>query len=83
MFTFRMITKSDLIARFGSAAALAAAAGVTRQAVQTWRERIPVERCPAIARASQGKYTVHDLRPDVFGPACGEVPGLSASERAA
>jgi DNA-binding transcriptional regulator YdaS (Cro superfamily) len=39
-------------------------------------------RCLAIQAATEGAVTVHDLRPDIFGPAPGVVPdqGQTASE---
>jgi DNA-binding transcriptional regulator YdaS (Cro superfamily) len=73
-----MITKTILIRQLGSAAALAKAAQVTRQAVFQWPDKVPVERCRAIEAATEGKVTVHDLRPDIFGPAPGVPPELPA-----
>ena len=54
---------------FGSQAALAAAVGLTSaMAVSQWRKRgVPAKYCPAIERLTEGKVTVHDLRPDIFG----------------
>lgn len=50
--------------------ALAQRCGVTYQAVRKWeRGRVPAERCRAIEAATDGAVTVHDLRPDIFGPA--------------
>ena len=51
------------------------AGGISSQAVSQWTE-IPVLRCPAIAAGSGGRYTVHDLRPDFFGPAPGSPQHL-------
>lgn len=54
----------------GSQASLATAVGVTPQAVSNWvRTGVPVERCRAIETATARQVTVHDLRPDIFGPA--------------
>ncbi|MBK1699765.1 transcriptional regulator [Thiococcus pfennigii] len=48
---------------------LAGRCGVTYQAVRKWeRKRIPAERCRAVEEATGGAVTVHDLRPDIFGP---------------
>ena len=33
------------------------------------RNRVPPERCADIERATEGRVTRHDLRPDVFGAA--------------
>jgi len=70
----------------GSQEKLAAALGVTPMAVSQWRRRgVPAERCHAIAHASGGAVTVHDLRPDVFGPAPGvppELPPMPATSEA-
>jgi len=30
---------------------------------------VPVERAVEIERATNGEFSVHDLRPDIFGPA--------------
>ncbi len=44
---------------------------VTHTAINKWVKRgwPPAERCLAIERATGGKVTRYDLRPDVFGPA--------------
>lgn len=53
----------------GSRAKLARQLGVSGEAVRKWEiNRPPAERCRAIERATQGAVTVHDLRPDLFGP---------------
>ena len=59
-----MITKTELIEQLGSKSALAAAAGVTKQAVSQWAEQIPLES--AIRLAQTGRWSLHDLRPDKF-----------------
>jgi DNA-binding transcriptional regulator YdaS (Cro superfamily) len=49
---------------------LARQLGVSRQLVSHWRTgrcRVPAERCRDIERATGGKVTVYDLRPDIFG----------------
>lgn len=63
-----MITKSDLIAYLGSVTAVARMAGCTKQAVSQWTEKVPVRSAIVIARNSKTPISVHDLRPDVFGP---------------
>lgn len=60
------IERAALVA--GSQAALAQALGVTRAAVNQWKEpgrRVPAEHCPAIERATGGAVRCEDLRPDV------------------
>ena len=65
------------VRHFGNQGKLAAALNVTPMAVSQWRRRgVPAERCQAIAHATEGAVTVHDLRPDVFGPAPGVPPAL-------
>lgn len=48
----------------GGRKALAAAIGVTRQAIEQWR-RVPAERVLDVERVS--RVSRHDLRPDIFG----------------
>lgn len=63
-----MNTKA-IIAKLGGPARVAQMAGdITSQAVSQWRQ-IPASRCRRIAAASKGAVTVHDLRPDIYGPA--------------
>lgn len=54
---------NEVVSIFGSRVALARAAGVTKQAVSQWR-RVPVERVPAVVRASGGALAAWQLRPD-------------------
>ena len=52
----------------GSQVALASALGVTKAAVNQWKDvgrRVPAEHCPAIERLTKGKVRCEDLRPDV------------------
>lgn len=61
---------------YGSGA-LAAAMGVSKSAVSSWRNGrfLPSHRTARrIAELSGGAVTVHDLRPDIFGPAPGVAP---------
>ena len=56
--------------------ALAERLGVSKAAVSSWRNgrfRVPAERCRAIQELSDGAVSVHDIRPDVFGPAAKEA----------
>lgn len=53
------------IEKAGGGAALARAVGVTRFAVQQWKEAgIPAGRVPAVARLTG--IPLHELRPDLF-----------------
>lgn len=62
------MTKSELILRVGSAKRLAELAGVTKQAVSTWGEMIPLIRAVKIEQATNGEIKAADIRPDVFNP---------------
>lgn len=51
----------------GSQAALASALGVSNMAVVQWKKRgVPAVRVLAIERATGGRVTRHDLRPDLY-----------------
>ena len=54
---------------FGSQSALAHELDVTPQAVQQWvrYQRVPVARAIQIERATGGRVTRYELRPDIFG----------------
>lgn len=54
----------------GTQQALADALGIQSPSISEWksRGRVPAERCRAIQDATGGRVTVHELRPDVFGP---------------
>lgn len=59
---------SRAIEVFGSQAAMAAALGVRQPTVSEWlrgERPVPEERCVAIERATEGKVTCEELRPDV------------------
>lgn len=61
----------------GGLSALAVAIGSTPQVVQNWRKRgVPPERCADVERATGGKVTRADLRPDLFG----EVPREASAD---
>lgn len=52
----------------GSQVALAALCGVSRGAVNQWKDpsrKVPAEHCPVIERATKGLVRCEDLRPDV------------------
>jgi DNA-binding transcriptional regulator YdaS (Cro superfamily) len=53
------------------ASALAKELGVSEGAISHWRSgrhQMSPTRCRQIETISRGAITVHDLRPDVFGP---------------
>jgi DNA-binding transcriptional regulator YdaS (Cro superfamily) len=47
--------------------ALARMAGVRPPSVMEWigRGRIPTDRCPALERGTEGRYTCEQMRPDI------------------
>lgn len=49
----------------GSTAKLAAALGLSSQAISQWEE-VPAHRVLAVERATGGKITRHELRPDLY-----------------
>lgn len=59
----------DVAARIvGSQVALAALLGVTKAAVNQWKDpsrKVPAEHCPVIERATNGAVRCEDLRPDI------------------
>ena len=52
----------------GGVSTLAGVVGVTRQAVEQWVKsaRVPAERVLEIERATAGRVTRHELRPDLY-----------------
>lgn len=60
------------LSHFRSQAAFAEALGVTQGLVWQWlhgRRKVAPHHCRRIAELTQHAVTVHDLRPDIFGPA--------------
>ena len=55
----------------GTQKGLADRLGIKPPSVHEWLRKgaPPAERCRAIEAATNGQVTVHDLRPDIFGPA--------------
>lgn len=49
----------------GSTAKLAAALGLSSQAISQWEE-VPAHRVLSVERATGGKVTRHELRPDLY-----------------
>lgn len=56
---------SELILSLGGPTAVARMLGIKAPSVIGWRGKIPAERCPAIERATRGKRTCEEMRPDV------------------
>lgn len=52
----------------GGQSKLADAVGISPMAVNKWiKNRVPAERCAAVEKATEGKVTRQQLRPDIFG----------------
>lgn len=53
---------------FGSWSNLAQLLQLEPEAVYMWkkRRRIPQQHCAEIVRLSQGQFTLHELRPDIY-----------------
>jgi len=65
------MSKRDLVGLFGSQSAVANACGVTGSAVSYWRGPTPAERCGPLVLAAREKgisLSLHELRPDLWGP---------------
>lgn len=63
-----MVLLDMVQSRRGVAAELARAADLSRPFIwqcATGERRLPPDRCPAIERATEGRVTVEQLRPDV------------------
>lgn len=62
---------SKAIKRVGGVSKMAARLGLRQNVVGNWklRKKVPAQHCAAVSAATEGVVTVHDLRPDVFGPA--------------
>lgn len=58
----------------GNAAALAAAAGVSRQAPRQWGDKIPAERVIPICEALNWRVTPHILRSDLYPNGLDGIP---------
>lgn len=70
----------------GSGIALAKALQVSQPTVSDWctgKKRVPVERCAAIERATNGAVTRKDLRPDDWHEIWPELAAATPTERAA
>lgn len=72
METISITPLQRAVAIAGGQVALATKLGLKQGHVWWWLHRakkVPAERCMAIERATGGKVTRYQLRPDVFGPA--------------
>jgi DNA-binding transcriptional regulator YdaS (Cro superfamily) len=72
------------IAIIGSQKRLADLLGIKPPSVHEWVVKgvPPAERCRAIEAATEGKVTVHHLRPDIFGPPPAPQSAPSAEQAA-
>ncbi len=72
------------ITQVGGVAALARAINVTPQAVSQW-DRVPAERALAVEKATDGKISRHDLRPDLYpsiqDASADSAPAVTGAER--
>ncbi len=70
----------EAISIAGSQAKLARLVGVNQQDISYWlhkaRKGIPLEHVPDIERATGGRVTRYDLRPDFFGYSQDHQPSL-------
>lgn len=55
----------EFISTLGGPSAVARMLGIKPPSVIGWGGRIPADRCPAIERATDGRVTADQLRPDV------------------
>lgn len=82
MTLFEFIAKS----KRGSSIALAKTLQVSQPTVSDWctgKKRVPVERCAAIERATNGAVTRKDLRPDDWHEIWPELAPTTPTEPAA
>lgn len=56
---------SILIADLGGPTSVARMLGIKAPSVIGWAGRVPADRCPQIERATDGRVTCEELRPDV------------------
>ena len=68
-FTSGMITRSQTLELFSSAAAAARVAGISRAATQQWKgseEPVRSEHVLPFVRALGGRFRPYDFRPDIY-----------------
>lgn len=56
---------SELIVSLGGPTAVARMLGIKPPSVIGWNGKPPSDRCPAIERATEGRVTCEQMRPDV------------------
>lgn len=56
---------SELVTSLGGPTAVARMLGIKAPSVIGWNGKPPPDRCPAIERATSGRVTCEELRPDV------------------
>ena len=66
---------TEALRQAGSRNALARAVGVSGQAIQKWRKKVPAERVLAVEAATG--VSRHDLRPDIYPRETGPVAGAA------
>lgn len=67
----------------GGISALARHLGVTNNTIYAWRDKIPAERCAAIEKATGGRITRQEMRPDLWpepAPARPSAPETAGSD---
>jgi len=57
---------SKAIKYLGGRRAVADELGITYQGVDKWSANLPAERARDLAKLSKGKFTLEQLRPDLF-----------------
>lgn len=65
------------VAILGSQALLARSIGVSAPCVYQWvngKRPVPARRCLAIEKATKGKVSRYDLRPDIYGEPADPCP---------
>lgn len=56
---------SNIVRALGGPAAVARLLRIKAPSVVGWGDRVPSDRCPDLERASDGRVTVEQMRPDV------------------
>ena len=57
---------TEIERHFGGTPELAKALGIQRQAIYQWKTKIPELRAHQIDRLTAGRFTVRQMRPDLF-----------------
>jgi DNA-binding transcriptional regulator YdaS (Cro superfamily) len=56
----------EIFKHYGSQANLARSLGISRQSVSDWTN-IPAHHCLKIQEQTHSKFSIHMMRPDIFG----------------